>query len=57
MDGKKRWLHPSAEFIWWSKQGPKVANFSLIVVDVLAMVKAVMTTLRSCRAEAEAALC
>lgn len=55
--GKKRWLHPSAEFIWWSKQGLTVANFSLIVVDVWAMVKAVMITLRSCRAEAEAALC
>lgn len=43
MDGEKRWLHPSAEFIWWSKQGLTVANCSVIVVDVLAMAKAVMS--------------
>lgn len=44
---KKRWLHPSAAFIRWSEQGLTVANCSLIVVDVWAMVKAVMTALRA----------
>lgn len=43
VDGEKRWLHPRAELIWWSKQGLTVANCSVIVVDVLAVAKAVMS--------------